>query len=225
MLVKVMEVLALFWALCFANVLVRYLVATGVVALGIRAVPQRRIQRLEVSPEQTRREQVWTLSTIVIFATFATPMLFAIRKGWTLTYRGIDSYAYLIASFVLAVVIHDTYFYWTHRLLHLPAFRKFHEVHHKSRTPTVWTVLAFHPVEAFIQVGIYPILLFALPMHSITQSAFLFYAAVFGALTHCGHDVLSAVRRHDLHHLTGQGNYSFCFPVWDRLMRTGLRVS
>src|SRR3546814_18089983 len=42
-------------------------------------------------------------------------------------------------SVLLYLLIHDTWFYWTHRWMHRPAlFRRCHAVHHQSRPPTAW---------------------------------------------------------------------------------------
>ena len=63
----------------------------------------------------------------------------AIRAGWTRVYFDIRERgaAGLGSSLVLMVILHDAYFYWTHRLLHHPAFfERFHRVHHLSTTPT-----------------------------------------------------------------------------------------
>src|SRR3546814_2958407 len=46
-------------------------------------------------------------------------------------------------------LLHDSFFYWTHRLLHRPRwFRLAHAVHHESRPPTAWAAMSFHPIEA-----------------------------------------------------------------------------
>src|SRR3546814_1568014 len=52
-------------------------------------------------------------------------------------------------SVLLYLLIHDTWFYWTHRWMHRPAlFRRCHAVHHQSRPPTAWTAMSFHPWES-----------------------------------------------------------------------------
>lgn len=222
--------LSLLCAITWANVLLRFVLTAGVVALVTRYVPHRKIQWWTApKPGQRKREFLWSTSTGTIFAVVSVILLFGNHYGWPKVYQGLDryGYAYLPVSFVLAIIIHDAYFYWTHRLLHHPWFVQFHGEHHKSVTPTVWAGFAFHPVEALVQVGVYPILFFALPMHFGVMSAFLAYSALFTAVIHSGHDlgagagrIFIGARQHDLHHMHGQGNYGLYFSWWDRLMGT-----
>jgi Delta7-sterol 5-desaturase len=226
--VRLVLLALLLWALSLVNVFLRYTLAAGGLTLLTRFLPHRRLQQRLASPADRRREMLWSFSTMLIFTTIAAPMLLANRLGWTQMYQEIDTYghAYLGVSFMLALIIHDAYFYWTHRLLHLRPFRRFHGVHHQSTTPTAWALIAFHPVEAVIQAGIYPILLFLLPMHVGVLTAFMLYSAVFAAVIHCGHDlggrgpILFSARQHDSHHAQGYGNYGLYFSFWDRLMGT-----
>lgn len=226
----------LYWillALCaftWANVFLRYIVTAGLVSLVTRFVPQRRIQRWTSAETGRRRaEFMASMRTVLIFTAVAIVLLFGDRYGWPKLYRQVDlyGYAYLPVSFILAVVMHDAYFYWTHRLLHHRWFVRFHGEHHKSVTPTVWAGFAFHPLEALVQAGIYPILVFCLPMHFVVMSAFLAYSALFTAIIHSGYDLslgsqrfFWGARQHDLHHQHGDRNYGLYFSFWDRLMGT-----
>ena len=78
--------------------------------------------------------------------------VFAARAGWTQMYWRIDErgWGWFSLSVVCAILLHDTYFYWTHRMMHHPKlFRWFHRTHHLSHNPTPWTAYAFDPLEAF----------------------------------------------------------------------------
>ena len=56
------------------------------------------------------------------------------------------------ASIGIAIVVHDTWFYWTHRLMHhRRLFKLFHRVHHESTNPTPWAAYCFAPLEAMAQ--------------------------------------------------------------------------
>ena len=49
-------------------------------------------------------------------------------------------------------MIHETYYYWLHRWMHLPHIYKYvHKAHHESLTTTAWTSFSFHPIESFLQ--------------------------------------------------------------------------
>src|SRR3546814_3240589 len=65
--------------------------------------------------------------------------------GWTLIHTRLSDYPlwWWPCSVLLYLLIHDTWFYWTHRWMHRPAlFRRCHAVHHQSRPPTAWTAMS-----------------------------------------------------------------------------------
>ena len=84
--------------------------------------------------------------------------------------------AYLILAFPLMIIMHDTYFYWVHRLMHLPGiFKWFHLVHHKSTNPSPWAAYAFHPLEAIVESLIFVVFLFTIPVHTIHLTFFFVF--------------------------------------------------
>ena len=137
------------------------------------------------------------------------------------------------------LVLHDAYFYWTHRFMHLRGvFGWVHARHHEARTPSAWTAFAFHPLESLIQLGIYPLIAFTVPVHIHVFGLFLAATALQSALIHCGHRLcvrdrgegldrfLLTSEEHDAHHRTGRGEYALYFLWWDEWMgtRTGKGV-
>ncbi|MEL7222932.1 MAG: sterol desaturase family protein [Bacteroidota bacterium] len=79
------------------------------------------------------------LLSAVVFAVVGLGIYGLKLLEWSKVYLDISSYgwAYLLGSFVFLIIIHDTYFYWIHRLMHQPRlFKIFHLVHHKSNNPT-----------------------------------------------------------------------------------------
>lgn len=60
-----------------------------------------------------------------------------------------DTPRYFITLETIAIIlVHDTYFYRTHRLLHIPSlYKRFHRVHHASIHSTLYTALNFDLVE------------------------------------------------------------------------------
>ena len=74
-------------------------------------------------------------------------------KGCTKVYKDIDDYPtfFAYAGFFVLLIVDDTWFYWTHRLMHHQKIYKYvHVVHHKSIDVTPYTSLSFHPVESII---------------------------------------------------------------------------
>jgi lathosterol oxidase len=68
-----------------------------------------------------------------------------------------------IVSLALMLLLHDAWFYWTHRLMHHPKiFRHVHLVHHRSINPSPWAAYSFHPIEAVIEAGIYLLIVFTI---------------------------------------------------------------
>jgi sterol desaturase/sphingolipid hydroxylase (fatty acid hydroxylase superfamily) len=64
-------------------------------------------------------------------------------------------WGYFFISVAVMLVLHDAYFYWTHRAMHRPRlFKVFHRVHHLSTNPSQWAAFAFHPLEAVVEAGI-----------------------------------------------------------------------
>jgi sterol desaturase/sphingolipid hydroxylase (fatty acid hydroxylase superfamily) len=135
-------------------------------------------------------------------------------------------------------VMHDTYFYWTHRWLHLPSiYRRFHKVHHESINPTPWTSFSFDPVESMMTAIIIPILVFIIPIHISMLILLLTLMTIFGVVNHTGYEVYprSWMRgfwsqnwitptHHTLHHHKFNCNYGLYFRFWDQLMNTDVMV-
>src|SRR3989337_2689278 len=90
--------------------------------------------------------------------------------GVTLIYDDVHQYGitYMIMSFILTVVFHDFYFYWTHRFMHhKKIFKYVHRVHHESTNPSPWAAYSFHPWEALIQALVLPIMVFLFPLNPL----------------------------------------------------------
>jgi len=132
------------------------------------------------------------------------------------------------------VVVHDTYFYWTHRLIHYPKlFSKIHKVHHYFDNPSPWSAFSFHPFEAMISIGIIPIIVFFIPCHPFAIFTFLSYMTLINIMGHLGFETFSIRFRkstlgqwhntstyHNIHHQKSKYNYGLYFTFWDRIMGT-----
>ena len=131
-------------------------------------------------------------------------------------------------------IIHDTYFYWTHRLMHHPKiFRWFHLVHHLSTNPSPWAAYSFHPLEAIVEAGIFAVFLFTIPMHPLHLAIFFFIMIVYNVYGHLGYELypkdfsshwlgkwINTSVNHNQHHQYFKGNYGLYFLWWDRWMKT-----
>jgi sterol desaturase/sphingolipid hydroxylase (fatty acid hydroxylase superfamily) len=186
--------------------------------------------------KQMTREAWHSLRSILVYGLVNVPIVYAIFSGWTRMYFRVDDYGWLwyVVSIGVIIVIHDTYFYWTHRAMHHPRlYRVFHKTHHLSTDPTPWAAYAFSPWEAAVQAGIAPVIIFTVPVHPGAFGLFMIWQISFNVLGHCGYEMypkwfletplgyfLNTATHHGLHHEKFRGNYSLYFNVWDRLMGT-----
>lgn len=202
-----------------------------------RALKHRRVSRREPSSGQIGREVLRSLRSMAVFALVTALAVFAALAGWTRLYGRVSDYGWwwLVLSFWVMVLMHDAYFYWTHRLMHSHPrlFRVFHRTHHLSASPTPWAAYSFSVGEAFVQAGIGPLIVFTIPTHPLAFGAFMLWQVAFNVLGHCGHEifprwfmrswagrVLNSVTHHALHHERFGANFGLYFNVWDRLMGT-----
>ena len=84
----------------------------------------RKIQRKIPKLTDYKRDIFWSLITI-----FATVIIFTFVKfnHLTNTYKNIEEYGclYLFFSFFWMLIVHDTWFYWWHRIMHHPTLFKY----------------------------------------------------------------------------------------------------
>lgn len=196
----------------------------------------RKIIQKAPTGADVRREMKWSVLTAVIYGLVGVvTILVGQTWGWQM-YRRIDSHgwAWFFASIGIAIVVHDTWFYWTHRLMHhRRLFKLFHRVHHESTNPTPWAAYCFSPLEAAAQACIFPLLAFTVPMHPLAFFAFMIWQIVFNVIGHTGFEyfpkwmmrswlgkILNTPTNHVQHHEKMRGNYGLYFNVWDRLMGT-----
>jgi lathosterol oxidase len=194
-----------------------------------------KIQKGYPSPKNICREIKFSISTAVIFvsALLITGILQVHHIGNL--YFNIHAFGtfYLIVSFFLTLFVHDTYFYWTHRLMHLPGIFAVHRLHHASHNPSPFAALSFHPAEALIQAGIIPLLSIILPTHISVLILFVLYNLIVNIIGHAGYEffpkkfnktilgrISNTPTHHNLHHKKVKGNYGLYFSLWDKFMGT-----
>jgi lathosterol oxidase len=221
--------------------LLRYVLGAGLVFLVLWKWLGRRLAHRRIPPEyplskQLRREFIYSMSTVAIFASVGLCVYVLAINGWVTIYKDVSQFGWLyaIASTVFLIVLHDAYFYWTHRLLHTTwFFRRVHSVHHRSRNPSPWASYAFHPIEALIQAAYLPLVLAFVPAHATVLFIVMVHMLLRNALGHSGFEIYprNAVRRwpwswltstthHQLHHERMEANFGLYFSWWDRWLGT-----
>ena len=195
-----------------------------------------KIQQKLPEARQLRNEIFFSFFTLLIYSGTSGIVLYWYKKGITKIYLDVNDYGvfYLIGSILLMILLHDAYFYWTHKLMHSSKWLyQFHKIHHQSHAPTPWAAFAFHPVEALISLGIIPLIIFIIPILPFALILFLTFMTLYNVLVHLGHETFpessiyhpiwklqNTTTNHDLHHQIGRSNYGFYFSAWDRIMGT-----
>lgn len=220
-------------------VALRYLASSGVFAwLTHRRLPDYHAKL----GEQIRKEIGWSLASAAIYGIPAGVVAWGWQeRGWTRIYTHWDALPlwYLPLAPLIYLFLHDTWFYWTHRLMHRPAwFRAMHSVHHASRPPTAWAAMSFHPWEAITGAIVIPLLVFAVPIHVAMLGLVLLVMTVMGVTNHMGWEMLPrklvhsalggwliTASHHQRHHEEYRCNYGLYFRFWDRLCGTDKGLS
>jgi sterol desaturase/sphingolipid hydroxylase (fatty acid hydroxylase superfamily) len=141
----------------------------------------------------------------------------------------------LVTTLVVLLVL-DFSFYVAHVAMHaIPAFWRFHRVHHSDPLVDVTTTIRQHPGEGVIRYAFMGTFAVALGASPEAFAVYRVWSAVGGLLEHANvrvprwlGDALSVVTTwpdmHKVHHSRVAGetdtNYSNIFSVWDRLFGT-----
>lgn len=185
---------------------------------------------------QFRKEVGWSMFTALIFALFGTFTVILWQLGFTKVYTEARAYPlwWMPVSLLIAMVLHETYYYWLHRWMHKPkVFRLMHKVHHDSNITSPWTAFSFHPLEGLLQALFLPALLLFLPMHLyvvIIQLTIMTFSSVVNHLDievypknfhkHFLGRWLIGATHHSLHHKQFRYNYGLYFTFWDKWKKT-----
>jgi Delta7-sterol 5-desaturase len=229
------------FTLAFASSAIRYVLFAGIgyivfYIIGRRVLLHRKIQARFPQGADYLREILYSLTTCVIFGIVAAIIFSPVVRPHTALYFRVQErgWIYFGATIPIMILIHDAYFYWSHRLLHWqPVFRVVHGVHHRSKNPSPWAALSFHPLEALVQAGVFLILAFFIPVHPLALLIFFLWTTFSNVIGHLGFEVfsprltasrwgrwLNSSTNHNLHHQKPHGNYGLFFRFWDEWMGT-----
>jgi Delta7-sterol 5-desaturase len=231
-----------FYSIAFFGIIIfRYFLVAG----GTYAIFYGFFKQLQNTQTPSTREPSWrsiqhdinlSILSAAIFAISAAVIMSGYHLGLTRLYHESQQYGlwYLAASYAIVLILQDTYFYFTHRLFHQPAFFPwFHQGHHRSRHPTPWTSFAFDPLEAIVQSLFLVAIVFLIPLHFITLIAILTTMTAWAVLNHLGLDRLPSAfphhwlgrwfigpAHHSIHHLKYSLHYGLYFTFWDQVLGT-----
>lgn len=229
------------WLIASTSVFLRYVLVAGLAFLVFYVLFKNKwtvakIQATFPKDKDYRREILYSLSSAGIFGAMAWMVFFGPLNEYTQIYRDFSEHgvAYFFLTLGLMPFMHDTYFYWTHRLMHHPKlFKKTHLVHHQSHNPSPWAAYSFHPTEAVVEAGILWVIAFLLPVHRLALSIFFLMSITINVLGHLGYELypkgmnkhwlgkwINTSTNHNMHHKYNRGNYGLYFTFWDRMMGT-----
>ena len=225
------------WPTIWLVDLLRYLIVAGGVAAGLLRAPAAWRCRRTVRIRKVRDWQAWrefghSMVTVLIFSLAGASVLLGHDAGVLKVYSAPQQHGWpwLLASFLVIVVLHDTWFYWTHRLMHhRRVFRWTHHTHHLSLAPTPWAAHAFAPAEALVQAVFLPSFLLFVPTHEVVLFLWAVHMIVRNVAGHAGVELaprawlvgwwgrwLTTTLHHEMHHAHGHTNYGLYFVWWDR---------
>lgn len=196
-----------------------------------------RIQKVDFRKRDLHREIKYSLLTAIQYALIHAAIFSPSVRPYLKVYDGAYDYGllWLLLSLPVMMVLHDTYFYWAHRLMHHPRiYKHVHLVHHRSTNPSFFATQAFHPTEAFFEIiWILPVFIF-MPLNFYVYLIFTVISGLLNAVGHSGLEVLppsqrknpvlrffnSSTHHNDHHRYPSATNLGLYFTFWDRLMGT-----
>ncbi len=221
--------------------LTRYVVfalATWLLIWVILAKPlaSRKI-RTDVPPTiQLVKEFFFSVRSIAVFSTVGILYGILDNMGWMWGHVVADKLGpiWAVATFIALAYGHDTWFYWTHKIMHHPKmFKHWHKTHHKSYNPSPFTAYSFDMKEAFVQAIYLVFWSLIVPTSYVVITAYMIFQIARNTIGHCGYELFPAnkdgkplfdwmttVTHHDLHHARASYNYGLWFTHWDRWMGT-----
>ncbi len=223
----------------FARDYVRYTIFAGSLYFIFYVWKRRELFRFKIQQKFPKNKDIWRevgYSTLSMFVFVNVGTLIFIFHEHTRIYKDFNAHSvpYFIFSVVLFIFAHDAYFYVTHRLMHWKKIYPYvHKVHHLSVNPTPWAAFAFHPLEALVEVGILPLMVFTVPLHPLAILAWVLFMLGYNVMGHLGFEVFpdgfashsiwkwhNTSTHHNMHHKKVTCNYGLYFNIWDRLLGT-----
>ena len=201
-----------------------------------RRFPHRRCQPGDVERSMHWREFRNSMLGVIFFLTPMTLAAPLVMGGYT--QLELDPTAtpwwLLIIQFIVVVVAADTWFYFTHRLMHHSRIYAWtHKLHHLADNPSPLSGYAFSWAEGIVLGAFLPLLLLVMPVNVIVLAVFVNLFSLGEAYVHLGYEILprwlarnpvgkliGTSVMHSMHHEDGAYNFGVYFTWWDRALGT-----
>lgn len=200
----------------------------------VEQIKKLKIQNDFAAKEQIIKERTWIKKSQFVDFSIIIISIFMYQNGYfkleiaTLSRSGLSS----ALNLLYLILLQDFYFYLTHRVLHFKwLYRHIHIVHHQSVLTTPLTSFSVHPIEKFIELFFFPIVLIFLPVTGAELLVFIFLSSLVNILGHCGFEfkwmflkkadpIGATTVFHEMHHMYPNSNYSLYLTIWDKLLKT-----
>jgi sterol desaturase/sphingolipid hydroxylase (fatty acid hydroxylase superfamily) len=230
-----------FWLTMVTKISGRYLLLATVSFLVFYVVFKKQFQTRKIQSAFPKlgdygRDLLHSLVSVFIFATMAYVVIVLLKPYNHFIKAPFNTVSiwYHLFSFGWLFFLHDAYFYWIHRLMHVPfLFKHVHLVHHRSTNPSPWTAYAFHPLEALLEAGIIAVAAFTVPVHTHLFGSFMLFQILYNIYGHLGYELYPRMLEHKFlgkwintgvahnqHHKFFKGNYGLYTLIWDRMLGT-----
>lgn len=201
------------------------------------AFTKKRIQTKVPDYKQKNHEIKYSLQSCISYSIILLILESMTRFNLANIYTNIDSpweLTYTVLSIPIALLIHDFYFFWTHKLLHTKFFYlRVHRIHHFSSNPTVWAMQSLHPVEGLLQGLCVPLLFWILPWYPVVFLVYLNLLTYFDVIAHSGYEFrnfkyipklissfVTSSSYHNLHHQHPNYQFGLLTRFWDKLFKS-----
>jgi lathosterol oxidase len=176
---------------------------------------------------QIRDNMFWTLGSGVGFWTaYEVLMFWCLSNGYVPMLTWAAHPVWFVAIFFLLPAWESFYFYWIHRILHIPfLYKHIHALHHRNINVGPWSGLSMHPIEHIMYLGTV-LIHFVVGAHPLHILFHLQYYTLTAATTHTGFEGMLVkdenrlklgAFHHQMHHRYFECNYGSLEMPWDKL--------
>ena len=132
----------------------------------------------------------------------------------------------LLIQNILMTLIHEFFFYWSHRLAHIPSLYRFHKVHHEYKQNTILASMHEHPIDYIVTIaGPALLTIMIVQPHSFTLFMWIAWVIVANIDDHCGYEfpwnpvrwfwMAGGTDMHEYHHSGNLGCFASKLALYD----------
>jgi len=190
-----------------------------------------KIQPLKYPTDQLMRKGLVDVSIKHLVAPFVLYLMWPLAAACGVhATPELPSLSEVLLHLLVHILVQDTIFYWSHRLLHQPFFyKRIHKQHHQFYTPVGISSEYAHPVEDFLNQAAFIAGPFIMGSHIFTLYMWLLLRLWETVDAHSGYalpfplspfSLFGVAEQHDYHHSQNKGCFGSFFGVWDWICGT-----